>query len=100
MGYATGRAPFSIIGNITNHDSVILERIIARPVMLTVTNGPGAFKTVTALGTPGALYVIEGSDDLELWTPLSGEIANVPTGRFSFTDVTGLPHRFYRAALP
>ena len=92
--------PFNIFGNSTNHDSVILERIIARPVMLTVTNGPGAFKTVTALGTPGAFYVIEGSEDLENWTPLSGETANATTGRISFTDVSGLPYRFYRAALP
>jgi len=92
--------PFNLFGSTTNHDSVILQRIAARPVMLAVTNGPGAFKTVTALGTPGALYVIEGSEDLVDWTALSGETANATNGRFSFTDVSGLPFRFYRARLP
>lgn len=84
----------------TNHSSVLLERVMARPVMVTVTNGPGAFKTVLALGTPGALYVVEGSEDFVTWTALSGETANATTGRISFTDVSGLPYRFYRARLP
>ncbi len=92
--------PFNIFGNATNQGMVILERIVARPVMLAVTNGPGAFKTVTALGTPGALYVIEGSEDLENWTAIGAETSSPITGLFSFTDVTPFEHRFYRAALP
>ena len=92
--------PFNLFGNSTNNDSVILERIAARPIMLAVTNGPGAFKTVLALGTPGALYVIEASEDFVAWTALSGETAHATTGRFSFTDVSSLPYRFYRARLP
>lgn len=83
----------------TNHSSIVLERIAARPIMISVTNGPGAFKTVTALGTPGALYVIEGSDDLIHWTSLSAETASA-NGRFGFTDAAGLPHRFYRTRIP
>ena len=92
--------PLNIFSSSTNHDSVILERTIARPILLPVINGPGAFKTVTGLGTLGALYVIEGSDDLENWTALSGETANALTGVFTFIDATGLPFRFYRARLP
>ena len=92
--------PFNIFNSGTNQGMVVLERIIARPVMLAVTNGPVAFKTVTALGTPGALYVIEASEDLENWTALGAETASPLTCLFNFTDVTPFEHRFYRASLP
>lgn len=92
--------PFNIFNNGPQQGMIVLERTIARPVMLSVTEGPGAFHTVKALGTPGVLYVIEASEDLKNWTTVGAETAGPGNGLFSFVDVSALEHRFYRAVLP
>lgn len=92
--------PFNIFNTGPQQGMILVERTISRPTMLSVAKGPGSFNTVKALGTPGVLYAIEASEDLQSWTTVGAETANASTGILSFVDVVPLDHRFYRAVLP
>lgn len=62
-----------------------------------VTQGQFGFNLI---GSPGQVVIIEGSFDLQTWTPLSTN--TVGSGPLSLTEqlAPGLPARFYRARLP
>ncbi len=92
--------PFNAFDNSLHHDAIVLQRLIAPPQMLGISGANGPLKTVNGLGTRGATYVVEASEDLVTWTAVSAETASAVNGRFIFTDPAGLPHRFYRARLP
>jgi hypothetical protein len=80
--------------------SAVATLAVGTPPLLlnarTALQGGFAF---TLSGTPGAVYLIEGSSNLLNWTPLT-LVTNL-TGTVNFTDTpaSGLFGRFYRARL-
>ncbi len=69
------------------------------PLLLNARTVPQGVFAFTLSGTPGAVYLIEGSTNLLNWTPLT-RVTNI-AGTVDFTDTpaSGLFGRFYRARL-
>ena len=68
-----------------------------------VPNETNGTVTVTFLGSPGGLYLVQGTTNAGWagsWLTLSTNVAG-PAGLWTFTDsATNVPSRFYRAAIP
>jgi len=56
--------------------------------------------TIKLEGRRGVTYVLEASEDLEVWTPIGTETLQAPSALFFDTVAGNRPARFYRALAP
>lgn len=86
-GVVSSGATLIVLGSVSN-----IVTILSSGTGMTL-NG---FKLVLS-GPTGSNYVVQASNDLKSWTPISTNSA--PTGTVTFTDTsaTNRPSRFYRA---
>jgi hypothetical protein len=83
-------APVAFLGN-ERLETVTLDHYIQR-------EGTNSYFNAVLLGTVGAVYQIDTSNNLTVWTPLTTITNNnIYDGYFSFRDEVTAPKKFYRA---
>jgi hypothetical protein len=66
------------------------------PVLELPTVESGGTARLTVWGEPGVSYLVQSSNDLNLWTDRGTVVANSPEGRAEFTDAQPAVARTYR----
>jgi hypothetical protein len=105
---AVGNYQFTVTGT-AQRETITITNIVSSPrtsqaaVLFIERNGNGQ-AVLTGAGTPGSIYQIESTPDLDnpAWTPFGSATAD-SVGRFTLQppiDTTASPMRFFRVASP
>lgn len=95
--YYFGGIDLHEIRTLHGHTNVTNTITMVRPKLSLSTPAKGIVRVTNTI--PGRTFQIQGSTNFVDWVPL---VTNTPTTQavFWFTNITSLPHRFYRAVEP